>query len=386
MRLYLHECGKLFRSLAVWGFVVLCMALNLFLVWSSSGDSYSGWVSATAHETGVALSGDYHRTLSRINAPPERSQLQAQLQAETAAPVDIFDDYSTQYIAEIYSKVGKLTPVWAEKVNGKYDALQQVVNHKGARDESLSLYFASSTYSMHQQLFNQLPGWLITESSLLMALLVFLSVGYETIHQTESIVCSTRTGRRVTLFKLLAALSAGFFLYALLSALTYGFFFHIHDYGSIWQSHVSSLFNYRADVLTGPRPFITWGSFTVWTYFLAVLSVSMGLILCFALLAFIISLLLRHLYFNFFIFLAANACLIVLPYYIPSTWSSGLFVKFYVIFTPVWLWLKRSLWFTDGDIDIMWSYFEVKGVLISLFTLLVLCLLTAAHYKRRDLT
>jgi hypothetical protein len=167
---------------------------------------------------------------------------------------------------------------------------------------------------------------------------------------------------------------------------TYASFFQLHDYEAIWQSYVSSLFNYRHDLLTGVRPFITWGSFTVGTYFLATYSLSVGVIICFALLAYTIALVCRQLYLGFFLFLAANACMVLLPMQIPASWPISFGVKFYSILSPVWLWLKRSLWFTDGDSDIVWRYFEIKGLAASAVVLVMLCLLAAAFYKRRDLT
>lgn len=386
MSIYLHECRKLLFSLAIWGFVLLAMGLNLFLVGGSFADPYSRWVGTTAHVTGASLTGDYSNRLAQVQVPPEQSPLQDQLRAETEAAEEIYANYSTRYIADSYIAAGKLTPVWADKMHAKYDALQQEVNRKAAKGESLSLYFASATYSMHQQLFSQLSGFLLTEGGLLMALLIFLSVGYETLHRTEAVVCSTRTGRRVNLLKLLAALSIGLLFYGLLSAVTYASFFQLHDYGAIWQSHVSSLFNYRHDLLTGVRPFIAWGSFTVGTYFLATYGLSVGVILCFGLLAYIIALVCRQLYLGFFLFLAANACMVLLPMRIPASWPISFGVKFYSIFSPVWLWLKRSLWFTDGDADIVWRYFEIKGLAASAVVLILLCLLAAAFYKRRDLT
>lgn len=385
MSIYLHECSKLMRSTAIWGFVILCLGLNLLLVWDNYQDPYARLISSTAYETGVILDDEYQHSLSQINVPAEQRAPFDYLQADTSDAIDVFDTYSTDYIADIYIGATQLTTDWAEKMRAKYASLQQVVDNKAASDESMSLYFASLTYTMHQQLFKLISGWMLTEGGLLLTLLMFLSIGYETIHRTEDVVCSTRTGRRITYFKLLAALSIGLLMYALVCFLTYMLFFQIHDYSAIWPSHVSSLFNYRMDVLTGTRPFITWESFSVKTYFWATLGIRVGVIICFSLLAFIIGILIRHLYLSFFVFLAVNVGMILLPMYISSSTSISLWVKFQMILTPVWLWLKQSLWFTDGDMDIIWPYFEVKGLFASLFILIILCLLSAMHYKRRDL-
>ncbi|NLY98782.1 MAG: hypothetical protein GX082_15435, partial [Clostridiaceae bacterium] len=53
--------------------------------------------------------------------------------------------------------------------------------------------------------------------------------------------------------------------YALLAFITFLVYFGINDFGGIGKSFVSSVFNYRIDLIAGDRPFITWQSFTVQT-------------------------------------------------------------------------------------------------------------------------
>jgi hypothetical protein len=53
--------------------------------------------------------------------------------------------------------------------------------------------------------------------------------------------------------------------------------------------------------------------------------------------------------------------------------------------SPVWLWLKRILWFTDGGVDILWKNFELLGVSAALVILAVLCAVSIVFYKKRDI-
>jgi hypothetical protein len=155
--------------------------------------------------------------------------------------------------------------------------------------------------------------------------------------------------------------------------------------GGIGKSFVSSVFNYRIDLIAGDRPFITWQSFTVQTYLLAVLFVGAGIVLCFSLMAFGIGVFVRNSYISFFLFLIANAATLALPLQMPLN-SIGYAVISVIVLSPVTLWLKHGLWFTDGDIDIVWTHFETLGLFVSLVVLTAFCLLALHYFRKRNLT
>jgi hypothetical protein len=181
--------------------------------------------------------------------------------------------------------------------------------------------------------------------------------------------------------KLFAAIAAGLAAYAVLTVLTLGSYFVLNDYGATWQSSISSGFNYVTDVLAGTRPFVTWHSFTVLTYLLAVIGVAAMVTLCFTLMAFCIGVWLKNSYSGFFIFLIFNGAVVALSTALPMTWL----IKHALVLAPIWLWLKESLWFTDGGLDILWQNFEILGVSASLLLLTGLCVFSAFMFKRRDI-
>ncbi len=76
-----------------------------------------------------------------------------------------------------------------------------------------------------------------------------------------------KKGRRILRSKMTASLSAGLGAYALLAIFTFLVYFSVNEYGNVWGSSVSSIFNYRYDVIVGYRPFLTWYSLSVLTYF-----------------------------------------------------------------------------------------------------------------------
>ena len=77
-------------------------------------------------------------------------------------------------------------------------------------------------------------------------------VGYEGLSGTQSLACVSRTGRRLWKHKTLAALAAALGLYALLALFTLGPYLLLWDYRGIWDSSVSSQFNYFVDMLYSP--------------------------------------------------------------------------------------------------------------------------------------
>jgi hypothetical protein len=90
--------------------------------------------------------------------------------------------------------------------------------------------------------------------------------------------------------------------------------------------------------------------------------------------------LIRNSYIGFLVILAVNAACVA----IPIQRASQLLYVLYL--TPVWLWRKQPLWFTDGDGDIIWSRFETLGLAASLSLLAVICAVSAIYFRKRDIT
>jgi hypothetical protein len=386
MLIYRYELKKLLKSAAVWGFIAVCLLFNIIII-SNSGNAYADFVSTVAEDTGYILDQSFYEKLSQVTASDKKAKYYLeQLKYETDGVTDVFEGYEVKDIADIYINVAGLSGFFAKTMRDKYTALQKVVEEKAERDESLTLYFAGATHHRHNFLFGTLTGWLFTEAVLVSVLLVLLSIGYENIHGTENLVYSTKKGRLVLRPKFAASVTVGFLAYALLALITLVVYFSKTEYGGVWRSSVSSLFNYRVDLIAGIRPFVTWYSFNILTYLMAMLAMGAGVVLCFMLMAFSIGMLVRNSYMAFLVLLIANGVNVVLPMQVSQTLPIGLAVRCFSILSPVWLWLKQGIWFTDGDIDIIWPHFEMFGLCMSLAVLTVLCLLATNYFRKRDFT
>ena len=343
MRLFGYELKKILSGAALWVFVGLCIAFNIWTIPAS-------------------LNRDFDTT--------------------TPFPVNVFVGFHTSEIAERYVSGLGLTGRVAESMRAKYDALQTVVDEKAVAGDSFSPYFGEYTYDMHLVLFHRFGvlGRLLLQGMLIAALAALLSVGYEQASHTDHSVYATKTGRRILRHKIAASLTASIGLYALLAAITLGAYFAVFDYSNVWGSSVSSGFNFIQDFFVGLKPFTTWRSFTVAAYLMASISVGLGLIICFALMGVIIGTLSENGYTGFLMVVMLNVVCLVLP----AVFSVNSYARYIALQAPIWLWWNSGLWFTDGDFNILWRNFELWGTGISLLLLAAFCVLAVKKFEKRD--
>jgi hypothetical protein len=418
MILISHELKKAVRSPMVWGFLALCIALNIFLVLSGPAHEYDDFVSRISAETGIKVDASFYEKLDAVqtgatqtdagktdevrtdvdnesgrdladdNADGARESAAyiGQFRADTEGMTDVFENFDAVAVGEAYVHKLGIPGVFAELMRGKYKALQTVTDEKAKTDDGLSLYFAGDTRAAHRQLFMSIMGFILKEGAILAALILFLIIGYERISRTEGIVYAGKTGRGIVLPKLAASLLAGLSAYGILAGVTLAVFFGTHDFGGIWESNVSSGFNFIVDYIADNRPFTTWAPMTVTSYLLASLGVSALLILCFVLMAYWISLLSNNPYAGFLIFILLNAGVVAVPSVIPAAAATLRHaVSALSMLSPMWLSLKQAVWFTDGDADILWPWFETTGVFVSLAVSAVFCIWATRRFYRRSL-
>ena len=347
MRLFSYELRKILSGAALWVFVGLCVVFNMWAMPMNKNKEF-----------------------------------------DTVTPFyeNVFDGYNTSELAEIYIYEYGLTGRVAESMRAKFNALQLPADQRAVNGDSYSPYFGEHTYVMHQQLFHEtaiagVMGRLLLQGLLLAVLLALLGVSYEQMNRTEHSVYATKTGRKVLRYKNAANLTAGIGLYALLTLITLAVYFSIHDYGNVWDSSVSSGFNYINDFFTGSRPFITWQSFTVRSFLFANIGVSLGVVICFSLMGTTVGTLSKNGYIGFFVIVLINAVCLTLS----IVFSVNSFMRYVLHHTPIWLWVYNGLWFTDGTSITLWKNFELWGIGVSLLLLTALCALVAKNFERRDI-
>ena len=292
MTLVAWEWRKLVRLPALWGFLVLCLAFNGLLLWEEDSLRQPfNEASAIAEVLGQRVDGTFLDGLERL----PRTEYGDLVLSAAREMTDIFEDYDTRDLAGLYEGVVKDTPAAVRLMSWKYTLLAERAAHLSGTGAAMDLYAGPVTHDAHQFLYDTLFRAVVTESLLVGMLSMLYLLGFEGQRRTVSLICASRSGRKLYGKKVLAGLTAAVFLYILLAAVTLGVYFCLWDYGGVWGGSVSSQFNYLTDMLFR-RPFLTWGDFTVGGYLAAELTLGALLTADFALLAAVCGLLLRNVY------------------------------------------------------------------------------------------
>ena len=292
MTLVAWEWRKLVRLPALWGFLVLCLAFNGLLLWAEDSLRQPfNEASAIAEVLGQRMDGTFLDGLERL----PRTEYGDLVLSAAREMTDIFEDYDTRDLAGLYEGVVKDSPAAVRLMSWKYTLLAERAAHLSGTGAAMDLYAGPVTHDAHQFLYDTLFRAVVTESLLVGMLSMLYLLGFEGQRRTVSLICASRSGRKLYGKKVLAGLTAAVFLYILLAAVTLSVYFCLWDYGGVWGGSVSSQFNYLTDMLFR-RPFLTWGDFTVGGDLAAELTLGALLTADFALLAAVCGLLLRNVY------------------------------------------------------------------------------------------
>lgn len=379
MTLAAWEWRKLVRLPALWGFLALCLTFNGLLLWEEDSLRQPfNETSAIAEELGQRVDGAFLEGLEDL----PRTEYGDLVLAAAREMTDIFEDYDTRDLAGLYGGVVKSSPAAVRLMKWKYALMAERVKHLGETGAAMDLYAGPVSHDAHQFLYDTLFRAVVTESLLLGMLSMLYLLGFEGQRRTVSLVCASRTGRRLYGKKVLAGLTAAVFLYALLAAVTLGVYFCLWDYGGVWGASVSSQFNYLTDMLFR-RPFLTWGDFTVGGYLAAELTLGALLTAAFALLAAVCNLLLRNAY-------AAALMLAVVCFggvgLTAGLAQAGLWIGYFVsLVHPACVWLGLGGWFTELGLSGAVPWQETVSTGLDLLVFGLGTVLALRLFRRKDI-
>lgn len=378
MSLAVYEWRKLFRLPALWAFLALSLLFNALLICTLSewDRTFFNETSADAALLGQRVDQAFCNGLSALPETENRSIL---LQSVTGQE-DIFETYDTSVLKEFYTDMVENSTTAVSWMAWKYDALSARVDHLARTDAGMDVYAGPVTQGSHQFLFGTLMRSILGEAGIAAMLGTLYLLGYE-MHQTESLACASRTGRRLRRTKVLASLAASPLFLILVAAPTLGLYFARFDYGGVWSASVSSQFNYLTDMLL-TRPFLTWGDFTVAGYLAAVLALGAALTAAFSLLAALCGALVRSPY------LAALAAGILCFGGLGLTSVLGnlkLWVGYALsCFQPIVVWLCCGGWFTELGLNAVLPWQETIAVGADLLLLGAGTALALRRFRRKD--
>lgn len=379
MRLAAWEWRKLFRLPALWVFVGLCLALNGLLLSAPSAidRAFFNDTSADAACLGQRVDDTFRAGLAALPDTENRALLRQSVEGLE----NTMSGYDTGVLADFYQNLMEGDSLAQGWMAWKYELLQSRVEHLAQTGAALDLYAGPITYNSHRYLYDTLFRTVVAEGILLGLLCALYLVGYEGMSATYSLTCVSRTGRKLWRNKVWASLAAALGLYALLVLLTLGPYLLLWDYGGIWSSSVSSQFNYFVDMLYA-RPFFTWTDFTVGGYFAAMVAAGGALVAVFTLIGAAAGMMTGHIYGA----AVAAAALCALLVGLSSALANlGLWWAYLLTtFSPVYLWLAISGWFTELGQGGVIPWQETVGITFNLLLLGGFTALALRQFGRKD--
>ncbi|QTD41266.1 hypothetical protein [Sporosarcina sp. Te-1] len=209
-----------------------------------------------------------------------------------------------------------------EKFAKRFDEMIRNGEHK-------QWFFAGKAYYMHTLLFTDLFSKMTIEILLLVILSTTFLANYEYEQRTHLVAFATRRGRRLMKDKLMASLATAFAISVLVLGSTLGVFFTVFDYSHVWETSISSAFNWEYNF-----PNVSWWDISVGQFLLAVIAVLFFSVLLISALTFSISIFIKNSYVSFFVTAASFILLYMLPGFMPHS-SNWLFVAGYTLPTLV---------------------------------------------------
>ena len=381
MRILKFEIKKLVSLPMLWIFLVLCLGLNGAIVISETYGmdtaQYLSYISKTVPQTGIGMGKEFDQKLSKM---PEEKWKDDLVLATRNAQSSLKSEDAVNVGEILISQCG-LSGFLADKMKEKYKKLQGAVETLKQQEADLSVYAADITYDIHQLLFSSLFRAITTESCLFAVLLMLYVFGFEEQNHTEQIVYSTYRGRKVQKEKIGAGLLIVIMYFVILTGLSLFCFFSVYVFSGIWDSSVSSQFNYiQCSGYT--KPFWTWIPFTLRSYFVVMLVLAVVLTIVFSLFGALIGLLCRNTYMGFVMFLAIALGMVALPFICADV---GIWEGYFLAeLLPTSLWLCSSQWLTDlGTVSLM-PWHETIGLIGNIIVFIVIVQVGLAHFAVQD--
>lgn len=236
-------------------------------------------------------------------------------------------------------------------------------------------WFFAGEYRMHSELFRSLVKNIAVQSLLLIAMATALIASYEAEQRTQSIMYTTKKGRKLIWHKFLASLIAAVLLFLVLAGVSLGMFFAVYDFSNVWNTPVSSGLNWEYKL-----PYITWWPFTVGQFLILAVITELFVILIVSILTFTLSVYIKNSYFTWILCMALLVALFILP----SVLTAFPWLQFFTSLNITWLLLNPHMYFTGGTDVMMIQYFELWSILLGLMITLLFNSLAIRRFFKKD--
>ena len=288
-----------------------------------------------------------------------------------------YNKLSMEKIAEGTINMYGLSGKPAEMTRKEYGKLSERFEELKESGEYKQWAFAGKPYKMHSLLFRTVFNALLFETLILIVLATAFITNYEFENKTHLLSYSTKRGRSFMKDKLAASLIISTTISFVLLAVTLGTYFSIFDYAHLWDSAISSAFNWEYKL-----PYITWWKMPFMQFLLLAILVLYSCMLLFSVIVFVISVFVKNSYFTFFIFAVFFAVGYLMSGFMPP---SSIFIIIATFNLSVVVLNPHMLFSGQSGLGTMFQYFEV--ITIGIWTCIVLAtsMLACKYFKKQEI-
>ncbi|MGN7387019.1 hypothetical protein [Sporosarcina sp. SAFN-015] len=290
---------------------------------------------------------------------------------------DSYEEIDIRKFAEIeierYGLSGKAAEIFLNENKQFSERFEEMVNN----GEHKQWFFAGKAYFMHTFLFKTVFLHIIIESLLLIALTTAMITTFEFENKTHLVAFTTKRGRELMKNKLLASLAMAASIAVFLFSLTLGTFFTVFDYTHVWQTSISSAFNWEYNF-----PYVAWWDLTVGTFLIGVIVLVFISLLLFSGLTFACSVAVKNSYITFFLVTALFVLVWLLPSFIPKS-SILLFVSAYTLPTIL---LAVTSSFMGSSGLILFQNFEWMTISCWMMITIAVCYMSYKRFSKIDIS
>ncbi|MBS4220117.1 hypothetical protein KHA96_17530 [Bacillus sp. FJAT-49711] len=420
MRITFLECKKALSSPIILFLLLLFTIWNVFLVYNSSDFKEElEVVNQIAQEYGIAITDEslsriqegFAADLAYLNSITEEkggqtfehaadffnqlsyenhdlytnSELQSfyelqlkEMYVENAKSLDYeYGKFDIKKIGEATIEGYRLTGAAAETLRQEYTTFSTRFEELKQNGEHKQWFFAGKVYRMHSLLFSTFFKHILIEAMILIVLSTALITNFEYENRTQLVMYTARRGRKLMVDKLLASLITTSIITIFLLIVTLGFYFSVFDYSHLWNSSISSGFNWEYNF-----PYVSWWNFSFLTYLLLAVVVSYVSMLLFSIFTFSLSVLLKNSYFTFIVFSVIFIAFFILPSFLPGSIN----LKLLAGFNLSSLVLNPQQWWMGSSGLTMFKYYEVGTIFAWSAIFTILCFLSLKKFTKQDIS
>lgn len=254
-----------------------------------------------------------------------------------------------------------------EKFNNRFTQIKE-------NEEQMWLFFNGKNYDMHGFLYKDILRNVIIQMMILIPLIATFFMNYEFENETSLVAYSSKRGRNLICDKLKAITVAVLILGTVLLTIVLITFFFVYDYSRVWNTSISSFFNWG-----GKSLYMSWFNLTVKQYLMLMILLTYSCFLLFTSIAFVIGRFIKNSFIGFVSFFIISGIGFMLPSFI----SGSSRVRIYSAFTPFALIFNLELRFMESGGLTIFKHYELITIITWSIIMIIVMWYSIKSFKKQ---